>query len=97
MSAKPKQEEFQYIITKHVCRVCFGRVLMRETFDHVKIYKCSNCGVERTGERESAICCCGTKLRYGKDMGIRCIPNPDVRPEFPSEIVAVQAIDVTQN
>lgn len=79
-----------WAITDHVCRVCFGRVLARETFDHRRIYRCSNCGVEREGKSELAICCCGIKLKTGVDAGIRCAINPQPTPELPSEVIAEQ-------
>jgi hypothetical protein len=86
-----KDEPLLWSLTPHVCRCCFGRVLMRETFDHRRIYRCANCGVEREGKSETAICCCGIKLKGGKDAGIRCEVNSDRTPEFPSEVIATQA------
>jgi len=88
--AMSKQDEPFYKITEHCCRVCFGRVLMRETFDHRRLYRCANCGVEREGRGETAICCCGIKLKGGRDAGIRCEVNAERTPEFPSEIIATQ-------
>lgn len=88
----PRREPVQgWVITAHVCRCCFGRVLMREAFDRKKTFRCSNCGIEAEGRTEAAICSCGIKLKTGVDAGIRCGPNPDKTPEFPSEIVASQA------
>jgi len=81
-------DTFAWAITDHVCRSCFGRILARETFDHRRIYRCSNCGIEREGRTEAAVCCCGIKLKSGADLGVRCQRNPDPRPEFPSEVVA---------
>lgn len=80
-----------WVITDHVCRCCFGRVLMREAFDRKRTYRCANCGIESEGRTEAAICCCGIKLKTGIDAGIRCCVNEDKSPEFPSEIVASQA------
>lgn len=81
---------FLWGLTDHACRCCFGRILVRETFDRRKVYRCSNCGLEREGRTESAICCCGIKLKTGSDAGIRCQHNPEKSPEFPSEIVAAE-------
>lgn len=78
-------------ITNHVCRCCFGRVLVRETFDRRRVYRCSNCGLEAEGRSEAAICACGIKLRTGVDAGIRCQVNAEKSPEWPSEITAAQA------
>lgn len=80
-----------WAITDHVCRVCFSRVLMRETFDRRRIYRCSGCGVEKEGRSEAVICSCGIKLKTGLDAGIRCELNPDRSPEWPAEVTAAQA------
>lgn len=77
-------------LTDHCCRCCFGRVLMRETFDRRRIYRCSNCGVEAEGRSEAAICSCGLKLKTGVDAGIRCTVNVDRSPEWPAEISCAQ-------
>jgi len=69
---------------------------MREAFDRRKTYRCSNCGVEAPGTRESAVCCCGIKLKTGVDAGIRCQLNTERSPEWPSEVVAVQAAPPTK-
>jgi hypothetical protein len=29
------------------------------------------------------------KLRTGKNAGLRCVRNPDIRPEAPAEIIVV--------
>lgn len=100
MVAPPKKappEEFSWRITKHVCRACMGRVLMRETFEGRRVYRCSNCGIEREGRSELALCCCG--IRFGKaqrDAGIRCLPNPMRTPECMSEIIAQEVVHSNQ-
>ncbi len=87
-----KREPVQgWVITDHCCRVCFGRVLVREAFDRRKTYRCSVCETEADGHSETAICCCGIKLKTGVDAGIRCQRVEDPSPEFPSRITAVQA------
>lgn len=87
-------QEFSWKLTPHVCRACFGRILVRETFDHRKVYRCSNCGVEREGKDSRVICTCGLKLRNGVDAGVRCEVNNEKSPEWPSEIVASQVTPV---
>lgn len=87
--AKDKENDFYWRLTPHCCRACFGRVLARETFDRRKVYRCSNCGVEREGTDSRVICTCGMKLRKSVDAGIRCVENTDKSPEWPSEIVAM--------
>lgn len=70
-----------------------GRVLMRETFDGKRLYRCSNCGIEREGRAESALCCCGIRFgKAGRDAGIRCLPNPLRTPECMSEVIAAQVV-----
>lgn len=87
-----KPPTFTYEVTKHICRICLARVLHRETFEGVSVYKCSNCGIEVQHENVHALCCCGIKLRNRKDAGIRCIENANRCPEQPAEIVAMQVV-----
>lgn len=79
-----------WAITDHVCRVCFGRVLVREMFDRRRVYRCACCGAEAEGKSESAICSCGIKLKTGLDAGIRCAVNHERTPEWPAEITCAQ-------
>ena len=83
---------FTYSITQHICRICLARVLHRETFEGISIYKCSNCGVEVESENVHGLCCCGIRLRNKKDAGIRCVVNDKRCPEHPAEIVAMQVV-----
>ena len=70
-----------------------GRVLARETFDAKRIYRCSNCGIEREGRGEAALCCCGIKFgKAQRDAGIRCVVNTHRTPECMSEIVAQEVV-----
>ena len=80
---------YSWQIIDHVCGCCFGRLLMRETFDRRKVYRCSNCGLEREGKSETCLCACGLKLKTGVDMGVRCQRVESPTPEFPSEVTAV--------
>lgn len=88
---KERPEDFEWKLSAHVCRACFGRILVRETFDRRKVFRCSNCGAQREGHDSRVICCCGLKVRKGADMGVRCQVNEDRTPEWPGEIVAMQA------
>lgn len=92
MVRKAREPVAGWQITDHVCRVCFGRVLMRETFDRRQVYRCSNCGAEAEGKTPAVVCSCGIRLKTGHDAGIRCQVNADRSPEWPSEITAAQAI-----
>ena len=81
-----------WAITDHCCRVCFSRVLTRETFDNKRVYRCAGCGVEVEGRAETAICCCGIRLKTGIDAGIRCQVSESPTPEFPAQITAAQMV-----
>ena len=82
--------EFVWSLTSHCCRICFGRILVRETFDRRKVYRCSCCETEAEGHSEKALCCCGLKLKTGVDAGVRCVVNEDPTPEFPARVIARQ-------
>lgn len=73
-------------LTEHVCAICLGRALYDREGNRSR---CSNCGVEGDG-KPKRICCCGIKLKNGKDAGIRCIVNPAPTPEMPAQIVATE-------
>lgn len=83
-------------LSPHICRVCLARVLVRNTFDRRKVYRCSNCETEAEGVGPQVICCCGMKMRAGRDLGVRCVPNPRRTPENPARIVAMQVDAVEQ-
>lgn len=87
---KTDTTQMSWVFTDHICRVCFGRVMKRTTFDHRKVYKCSNCETEVEGDSSQCLCCCGIKLRKSQDAGIRCILNPKRTPENPAVVVAEQ-------
>lgn len=76
--------------TEHACRVCFGRIMVREAFDRRKTYRCSVCETQADGHTEAAVCCCGIKLKTGVDAGIRCQRAEAPTPEFPARITARQ-------
>lgn len=80
-------DDFQFRLTPHCCRICFSRVLVRETFDRRKVYRCAGCGVEKEGSSPAVICSCGIKLKTNVDAGIRCHPSENKTPEFPAEVV----------
>lgn len=84
-------DDHHWKLTPHCCRVCFSRVLMRETFDRRRVYRCAGCGVEAEGKSEAAICACGIRLKTGVDAGIRCQVQTEPTPEFPAQVVAAQA------
>jgi hypothetical protein len=75
-----------------------GRVLRTVAEDGSVEHRCSNCGTVRMGIAES-ICCCGMKTRevvrggevvqMSRPVGLRCVPNPEPSPQWPSEIIAI--------
>lgn len=81
-----------YFFTDHACRICGGRVMCYVHFDRRRTYRCACCEVEREGKEETVICACGTKLKTGKDAGLRCVRNAERSPEFPDAIVIEQAV-----
>ena len=84
------KKDYVWAITDHACRCCFSRVLVRETFDHKRVYRCSGCGIEAEGRSEAAICACGIKLKTGVDAGLRCSVSAIKSPEWPAEITCTQ-------
>ena len=80
---------FDWRMTPHVCRMCFGRVLVRQDREHGGlIFRCASCGNEGHGDAPAVICACGFKLEGTKDMGVRCHVNPERTPDSIDEIVA---------
>lgn len=76
-----------WAISPHVCRLCFGRLLVRQVAGREQA-RCAECGEQRDGEIE-VLCCCGAKMADGTDAGLRCIPNDNRSPAMPNEIVVV--------
>ena len=81
----------------HICRKCFARLASQPAGGGLRRYFCTNCGAEAEATSADELCCCGIKIRKpgrsGKaavlvDAGVRCIPNPDPTPLFPSLYVA---------
>lgn len=85
-----------WTLEPHVCRHCFGRLVSAPALGGGHWFLCTNCGARGDGETAAALCCCGLVLRSpvpgapGTDAGIRCQPNPDPTPEFPSLFVAAE-------
>jgi hypothetical protein len=75
-------------VINHCCRVCFGRLVRGNAVDGHWVYACTNCGATAIGREPASLCACGMKTRQGKDMGIRCVVNPDPTPEVPNIIIA---------
>lgn len=75
-------------LSPHVCRLCLGRIMVRDNADGSETARCSCCGAMGEGGPES-ICACGMKLKSGKSAGLKCAPNPSKSPDLPHEYVAV--------
>lgn len=89
MTAK-EETPLRWSLTDHCCRICWGRVLVRTTFESKKIFKCSNCDHEVISEHVHDLCACGAKMRTNKDLGLRCVVNTERSPELPNAIIATQ-------
>lgn len=54
-------------------------------------YRCSCCGLERAGLDAHVVCVCGFEFNGRHHLAMRCQANTNKTPEWPSEIVAMQA------
>jgi hypothetical protein len=78
--------EYSWAIVNHVCRVCSGRILQRIDANGQKYVRCSECGTNAIGDHR-VICCCGAKLKDGRNAGLRCVENNNKTPEIPVDMV----------
>lgn len=88
----------------HICRHCFGRLASRPAGGDLREFRCTNCEVITHSIRAEDACCCGLKIRKRNgtgrsggpmvDAGVRCIPNPDKSPAFPSAYVASEVVKI---
>lgn len=76
-----------WVLTDHVCRHCFGRVLSRGLPDARTLFQCANCGTQMTGLNVGDLCCCGLTNNKGADARFRCVRNRAQTPEYPSELM----------
>lgn len=76
----------QWTVTQHACRVCLGRILERRDERGNLHARCADCGLEKEGDHRK-LCACGTKLRDGRNAGLKCVVNATRTPEIPAEIV----------
>lgn len=90
-----------WALEQHICRACFGRLVSRAAdAPGWRVYQCTNCGTQASAQAAASVCCCGTKLRKATasgrsgaaliDAGIRCMPNDNPTPDFPSLIIAAE-------
>ena len=74
-----------WVITDHVCRFCFGRVLKSQDGSKVR---CADCCMELETEKVSKLCSCGTKYRNNNLVGMKCKKNQEHVPGTGQEITA---------
>jgi hypothetical protein len=105
--AGPQPGPDAWRLEPHVCRACFSRLVSCSTETRVlgappagamRLYQCTNCGLEARGTAPDVLCSCGMKVRKATrggrssvvlgDAGIRCVANPDIRADFSQLFVA---------
>jgi ribosomal protein L37AE/L43A len=85
-----------WALEPHVCRHCFGRLVSRAAVRGGRLFACTNCGESALGEAPDVLCSCGVTLRrHGVETtqvpaGLKCRPNPNRTPAFPSLFVAAE-------
>lgn len=99
--AQPAAEPI-WSMEPHICRQCFGRLVSRPHASGLREYHCTNCELTSQDTSADGVCCCGIKIRKRNgtgrsggpmvDAGVRCIPNPDKTPAFPSAYVASEVV-----
>lgn len=77
-----------------------GLVMSGMTQAGTRLYQCTNCGMKASGQSGAVLCACGLKIRKATragrssvalaDAGIRCVPNTEIRADFPSLFVALE-------
>lgn len=83
----------QYCVIAHACRLCGGRLLRGEKGETVR-YRCANCGIHKDVEGDKArsshrlLCFCGARPPGGVRVALRCIANPQPCLEAPDQIIA---------
>jgi len=80
----------------HVCRHCFGRLVSAPAAGGGRWFECTNCGTHADGASPAVLCACGLMMKNPTGglpiaVGLRCQPNPNPTPEFPSLFVASPA------
>lgn len=94
-------QEPVFALEPHICRHCFGRLASR-VVDGQREFRCTNCEHVTASDSHADACCCGMKIRKRNgtgrsggpmvDAGVRCIPNPEKSPAFPSAYVASEVV-----
>jgi hypothetical protein len=76
-----------WVLTDHCCRRCLGRLLAQAVAGRSN-FRCAECGAVASviGPFEGSVCACGVQIG-GRDAGIRCMPNPNIDPDSPTELI----------
>lgn len=105
-SGQPAQDPAWHL-EPHICRNCFGRLASRALPSGEQEFLCTNCMALTLSSMHADACCCGMKIRKRNgtgrsggpmvDAGIRCIPNPEKSPAFPSAYVASEVVKLKRS
>jgi hypothetical protein len=88
-------EPSEWYVTDHVCKFCYGRLLIRRNESGHRHVFCPNCEANVTGNPKS-LCMCGRVTWNGKDAGFRCVRNMNKTQEAQQVIIAIQVNPVEQ-
>lgn len=74
-----KDPEIHWVLEKHLCRHCGGRVLRSVKGAGVTpggnpIYKCASCGISTSSTSPSAVCWCGFSHWSNSSGAYKCLP-----------------------
>lgn len=77
----------------HVCRLCYGRLLVRHDVQGQQVIRCAECETEVIGQMED-LCACGARTPNGRYLlGLRCTVNPAQSASSPMRVVVMQCQD----
>jgi len=69
-----KDEEALWVITDHVCRFCFGRVLRSQDG---ALVRCADCSAQVKNKKVTELCACGQEYKTGGPVALKCKKNPE--------------------
>lgn len=77
----------------HVCRLCHGRLLLREDAEGQARVRCADCDTEVIGSVRD-LCVCGARTPNGRYLlGLRCVVNPAHSAASPQRVVVMKCQD----
>lgn len=83
---KSAERAERWSVVDHLCRICFGRLMIRRAESGKLVVKCAECDAAIEGSHLD-ICCCGVTLQSGANAGLRCMKNEARTPEQPQAII----------